>query len=147
VVISPNMKENGKREIDQWIPWEISYSLKEHTRNGKISKTNAILAIVLPDKNNSYDYYIKENICEKCDCNIFWIDTLFQILKENMFNAKKLNYSNCDGNHLYETYLDDHSYVQSVKWNVFKNFPIYYIDKAIEINNKISDYNIVKTVR
>ena len=29
VLISPGMKETGKKDRDQWIPWEVSYSLKE----------------------------------------------------------------------------------------------------------------------
>ena len=54
VFISPGMRENWREERNQWIPWEISYSLKESTRknkNGKsvASHTNAMIAVVLPE--------------------------------------------------------------------------------------------------
>lgn len=73
VLISPNMKEPGKWQSSQWIPWEISYSLRETTRNDKTSHNNAILAVILPNKNGKYDYYKKDN--------------LFPILKENIDNG------------------------------------------------------------
>ena len=73
VLISPNMKEPGKWQRSQWIPWEISYSLRETTRNDKTSHNNAILAVILPNKNGSYDYYDK--------------DDLFPILKDNIDNG------------------------------------------------------------
>ena len=73
VLISPNMKESGKRQRSQWIPWEISFSLRETTRNDRTSHSNAILAVILPDKNGVYDYYNKND--------------LFPILKSNIENS------------------------------------------------------------
>ncbi len=55
VLVSKGMF-NHVEEIEQWIPWEISYSLKNKVRAGGNSYTNAILAIVLPDRNGSYNY-------------------------------------------------------------------------------------------
>ncbi len=57
VLISPNMKEQKKHQRSQWIPWEISFSLRETTRKNRTSYSNAILAVILPDKNGSYNYY------------------------------------------------------------------------------------------
>lgn len=64
VFISPGMKESGKTEKNQWIPWEISYSLKEVSRKNKngdavTSRSNAMVAVVLPDENGSYSYYLE----------------------------------------------------------------------------------------
>ena len=73
VLISPNMKEPGKWQRSQWIPWEISFSVRETTRNNRTSHRNAILAVILPNKNGSYDYYDKNN--------------LFPILKSNIENG------------------------------------------------------------
>lgn len=73
VLISPNMKEPYRWQSSQWIPWEISYSLRETTRNDRTSHNNAILAVILPDKSGSYGYYSKDN--------------LFPILKSNIENG------------------------------------------------------------
>lgn len=70
VLISPNMKEAHKWDKSQWIPWEISYSLRETRRKDFTSRSNAILAVVLPDRYNSYAYY--NNV------------PLFKILKANI---------------------------------------------------------------
>ena len=73
VLVSPNMKEDCKWQRSQWIPWEISYSVKETTRNNRMSHRNALLVVVLPDKLGSYKYYDKNN--------------LFPILKSNIDNG------------------------------------------------------------
>lgn len=70
VLISPNMKEPYRWEKSQWIPWEISYSLREIPRSNYISHSNAVLAVVLPDRNGNYSYYSSM--------------TLFGILKKNI---------------------------------------------------------------
>lgn len=57
VLVSPNMKEANKWESNQWIPWEIAYSVRKTTRGGRTSQRNALLVVILPDYNGEYDYY------------------------------------------------------------------------------------------
>lgn len=110
VLISPNMSEPGKWQKSQWIPWEVSYSLRETTRNDRTSHNNAILAVILPDKNGKYSYYDKNN--------------LFPILKSNIDNgyifvvtwSDFLLYPNAD-----ISYAIDYR----------KNTPSYKIEKAL----------------
>src|SRR5690606_36218645 len=66
VLISKGMKETWKTERDQWMPWEISYSLKEYTRNGRTSLSNGIIAVVLPDDRGDYGYYLNHD--DVCNC-------------------------------------------------------------------------------
>ena len=73
VLISPNMKESYRWEKSQWIPWEISYSIRETTRNNYTSHSNAILAVILPDRNNDYKYYQQLS--------------LFKIISDNIKNG------------------------------------------------------------
>lgn len=148
VMISRNMKET-KKEREQWIPWEISYSLKEVSRKNKAgnmvtSSTNAILAIVIPDKDGSYSYYINDKACCSSGCRLFKTDTLFKILKDNMFNIKKPDKEICGNNST--IYHGDCSYIISVKWEEFINDPERYIDKAYYLQNSIEKYEIVKDI-
>ena len=148
VMISPNMKEN-KRDIEQWIPWEISYSLKEVARkniNGKMvtSSSNAILGIVLPDRNGSYSYYITKNNCCSNPCRTLHTDKLFDILKCNMFNIKEPNCNNCIDNR--KIFYGECSYIISVTWDDFIKNPEDYINRAYKIQNSILQYNVVKEI-
>lgn len=73
VLISPNMKEPHRWEKSQWIPWEIAYSIRETTRKNFTSRSNAILAVILPDRNNDYKYYQQMS--------------LFRIISDNIKNG------------------------------------------------------------
>jgi hypothetical protein len=139
VLISPNMKD-GSEESDQWIPWEISYSLKEITRQDKTSHTNGMLAIVLPDTNDNYDYFIEN---KSCNCRTLKTGILFQILNKNMFNAKDLQDSNCND---CSSYTGDSSYITSVKWCDFISNKDSYLDKAVKIRDDRKSYTITKEV-
>lgn len=147
IMISNNMKEQYTPEDDQWIPWEVSYSLQERTRNGRTSKANALLAVVLPDRAGSYDYFLLEDYCPSCHCTIFRTDTLFRILRDNMFNQKSKTRVNCnnhpDSSIIYQGYF---SYISSVKWSEFKEDINKYIDIANSINKNIDEYDISKQV-
>ena len=148
VLISPNMKDESENESDQWIPWEISYSLKEITRNERTSQTNGILAVVLPDQNSSYSYFLEENTCPLCRSITHRTDKLFQILRDNMFNIKEPTFNGCSNhpstNPVYTGYF---SYIYSVKWRDFINDKKKHLETAEEIRDNKDDYNITKIVK
>ena len=73
VLITPNMKEYNRYEKSQWIPWEISYSLRETPRSDRTSHSNAVIAVIIPNKSGSYEYY-----------NTI---SLFRIIKHNIDNG------------------------------------------------------------
>lgn len=149
VFISPGMKENWKLERDQWIPWEVSYSLKEVSRKNKngqavTSRSNAMLAVVLPDSNGSYSYYLESKNCCGSGCTTHHTDKLFSIIRKNKFNLKNPNKKVCDTG---ETiWYGEYSYIKAVKWSEFiKNYSTYIIS-ACERQDNIDDYDICKDV-
>ena len=146
VVISRSMKE-GAVESEQWIPWEIAYSLREKTRNGRTSGSNAVLAVVLPDQAGQYDYYIKDESCPHCKCRTLRTDFLFGILKRNMFNARKPEIISCEGHEGGGTVYSGHpSYIHSVKWADFQAGVEHHIGIAESIRNNVQGYTVSKEV-
>ena len=147
VLISKNMKEN-KREKDQWIPREISYSLSEHSRGGRTSHTNAALAVVIPDENDSYEYFVQPTGCQYCNGITWKTSSLFEILKKNMFNRKSTNKTTCQGDVCGSDLHtgNDHSYIHPVKWNDFIRHLDMYLNHAVQINESIDDYDIKKEI-
>lgn len=133
VLVSKGMRTT-EIENDQWIPWEISYSLR--TVPGEYTKQmNAILGVVLPDETGNYEWYYSSDL--NCNCVTHYTGKLFKILKDNTFNILSKTYRECNGQKIYTN--EEVSFFKTVKWEEFMNFPNYYIDKSIEIkNNKIA---------
>jgi MTH538 TIR-like domain (DUF1863) len=145
VMISPNMKDGLTPESDQWIPWEIAYSLREATREDRTSRTNAVLAVVLPDRNNTYTYYLEDKTCCSSNCRLNKTETLFQILRENMFNIKNPSHLPCQQNS--KVFTGEPSYIPAMKWYEFKTNVNTHLERVIRINENIQNYEIVKTIR
>ncbi len=145
ILISKGMK-TADSENDQWIPWEISYSLKEISSGGRTSRPNGLLAVVLPDENGSYDYYLEE--CPHCNTRTHKRSELFQILGNNMFNLKAKNQydSGCFNRHGKVHSGNNHSYVHQVKWIDFIGNHEYYINYAAGLRDSIGDYDIQKVI-
>lgn len=147
VLVSKGMKEIYSAEKDQWIPWEVSYSLKEQSREGGRSKTNAVLVVVLPDTLGNYDYYIVDNSCPYCKCRTLKTDFLFQILRDNMFNVKNPVFTECENHTGSKPYQGYSSFIDSVKWADFVSNPNKYIGIAVSIRQNINNYELTKTVK
>lgn len=143
VLISKNMRE-AKEEHLQWVPREISYSLRVKTRGDKTSGTNAMLAVILPDSSGSYSYFVESRLCHSTSILTWKTETLFSILGKNMFNRKQPNTSRCSGFLCASTYVtgDDHSYIFPVTWEKFKANHNGYIDHAYAIKEKIDQYEL-----
>lgn len=147
VLISKNMKDVSVSEEDQWIPWEVAYSLREKTREDKTSRTNAMLAVVVPDENDSYEYFVQSIGCVYCGSVRWKQDLLFNVLGRNMFNRKRPNTTICSTGVCGTLHTgNDHSYIHPVKWEDFISNINMYITIATEINKNIGDYNIEKVV-
>lgn len=149
IFVSPRMKESNKTDREQWIPWEVSYSLKETKRkdkNGKdiTSKTNAMIAVVLPDSNGSYSYYMESKACCSETCTLHRTEKLFEIIRKNKFNKKNGAKKTCDTNDI--VWYGACSYIEAVKWGNFINNINQYIDNAYDRQDHIDDYDITKSL-
>lgn len=143
------MRDTTKKDEEQWIPWEISYSLKEVSRKNKngdavTSRSNAMVAVVLPDENGSYSYYMEKKNCCTSGCTTHYTDKLFSIIRKNKFNLKDTNKKVCSTGST--IWYGEFSYIKAVKWNNFISNYSTYIESACERQDNIDDYEICKEV-
>jgi len=151
VMLSKGMRDPYKAQKHQWIPQEISYSLKEISRKDKngnpvTSKTNALLAVVLPDRNGSYDYFTYPKTCCSSGCTVYQSNSslIFSIMGGNMFNQKHPDSNACSSQQT--IYHGEFNYMLCVKWSDFVGNMEHYIDRAYSIQDNQEDYNIQKEI-
>lgn len=138
VLMSPNMYDKSLPESKQWIPWEISYSLKENCRESGKSHMNAVLAVVIPDRNGKYDYALKQYDCHRS----IHTDRFFPIIKKNMFNIKKPNIGNCGCG--CQVYHGTCGYIPIVTWEEFIKDCGKYIRIALDNKENSESFKIHK---
>lgn len=139
VLISKGMKTSDN-ENDQWIPWEVSYSLRTVPTGSYTKQMNAILGVVLPDETGTYDWYYKSNT--ECNCITNFTSKLFKILKDNTFNIKEKKIRECNGLKIHIS--NEPSFFKTTKWSDFMYGTNYnsYIDTAINIKNNKEQYDV-----
>ena len=145
VFISPGMKVTGVKENNQWIPWEVSFSLrttkrKNQSGNTYTSNPNAMLAVVLPDANGSYDYFHINRSCCADRCTSILRDNTFAIIGQNMFNFKSAKKNVCKSGLV--NWHGEASYIGCVRWGDFIKNTETYIDAAYERQKNIENYDI-----
>lgn len=155
IFISPGIKEDCRADRDQWIPWEISYSLREQSRKNKngesiTSKANALLAVVLPDSCGSYAYFTENMRCcpkgLRNECTRIHTENLFDILRKNMFNKKRKFTAELCCELVNHAHPIDQSYIEPVKWCDFIKDYNRYIERACTRQSRIDEYIIQKEI-
>lgn len=131
VFISPSM------HLSEWIPWEISYSLKTIKRASRNSRPNGVIGVILPDDFGKYSYFVNKN---SCDNRVFTDKLLPEIIKNNRFNIKVGGIQGDCG----KTYNSDYgSYISFYEWDTFIDDYKNLIEIAIEKStDKFEEYKV-----
>jgi hypothetical protein len=144
VLISPKMKEEHHYDKSQWIPWEIYYSIRMIDRKNSTSHRNGILGVVLPDFNGNYDYALRKNSCCTSCCTTCFINSMFRILRENMFNLKNAYKSKCLRSD--EIWYGECSYIPLVTWAYFIKHILPCIERVEKIKDNANNYELYLSV-
>lgn len=124
LILSPNMKQS------QWMNWELSYSLSEITRNGRVSHSNGVVAVV--QKHSTYGI-LDGYAWFKTPWNSWDTNKAFELVRLNRNNKK-----------VYAPYSLSDNYIDIVTEDIFLRDPFQYIEEAYTKSQNIDYYNIRK---
>jgi hypothetical protein len=149
ILISPGMKIPYLAEKEQWIPWEVSYSLRNPTRENHTSGSNALLGIVLPDVHGQYMYFINSSTCScgKMTYVTYSTNVIFDIMAKHICNRKSPVIHPCSQHSNQQIHTNNPSYMPIVRWDDFINRHQESINHALEINANIDEYTISKQIQ
>lgn len=137
VIISPNMKNSN------WIDWEIEYSLKNITRQGRTSHTNGVVGVIM--KFNGGYSWLKTTSTngDGCTSSSYDESKVYSIINNNRFNQNPKKYS-CDTCKTVNALTG--SYIAYVEDETFLSDPQKYIDNAYDKSeNDAAGYDLTKT--
>lgn len=136
VLISPNMINS------KWIPWEISYGLKDVTREELRSRRNGLIGVILPDKTGSITYFRTTNSCNQ----LIYSDNIApKIMSTNRYNRKRDEY--VTGTACGDSFNKDwSSYISYYSWDEFMDNLDEYIENAYKKSRQFYDNYDVKVL-
>lgn len=136
VIISPKINEST------WIDWEIEYSLKEISREGRTSRANGIVGVISKIE-GSYNW-LKSSTKMEDGCTVWNYNPsiLFPIIIANRYNLKSDNRYTCPNCKCFD--MLNGSYISLIEEDDFLKNPQKYIENAFEKSNDIENYNISK---
>lgn len=136
VVLSPALKQS------KWIDWEIEYSLKEITREDKISRTNGVVGVIMK-YNGGYDWLVSyRSNSDGCKPRNIDDNRLYPIINKNRFNLNTENKYSCSTCKTMDQLTG--SYISLIDEETFLAEPDKYIESAFEKSKKICDFDICK---
>lgn len=138
VLVSKGMRVRDRDVREQWIPWEVAYSLSNQQPHAG-GRPNGSITVYLPDENGSTAY----GLTYHNDCVTVHYEPLFPIIFDNNFNYKQeVMKKTADG-------FDMHypgGYCISLTWSKFKENPEHWINSALKNRDNQSSYNLYDRV-
>ncbi len=135
VVISPNIKQS------KWIDWEIEYCLKEIPRQGRTSKTNGVLGIIMKS-NGSYGWFkSSQQEGDGCSSLSYSEHLAYDIIRKNRYNQTPKVYT-CDTCKTINALTG--SYISYVEEETFLGNHQKYIDNAFDKSEDVDGYELTK---
>lgn len=135
VVVSPRATQS------EWMDWEIEYSLKEISRQGRTSGANGVLAVVAPSDGDCSWLISHRNSEDGCRVRHVDESKLFDIVNRNRFNRKKKEFA-CAHCRTYDALSD--SYISVIEKEAFLGNPTRYIENAFKKSEEIEEFEIEK---